>query len=161
MKDTEFNELHEFVFAGAGWEPSNQNAQDLMERSSEGEVQVFREVTGRDMAFHRCYFSLLNYIWSYMPDNFKSEVPVGVFYKWLKHLRGEYDVVFEYGDGTKLIEYQSVSFGRMSQMQFETYVREQLPFIYESVIGSMYEGYQYDSILENIEEEFKKFLSKL
>jgi len=161
MTDKDYNELHEFAFDGAGWIPNNQNAQELMEQTSPGEVQMFKEVTGRDILFHRCYFALLNYIWSYMPDKFKSEIPVGIFYKWLKHLRGEYEVIFEYGDGTKLIEYQSVSFGRMSQMQFEAYVREQLPFIYESVIGSMYKGHQYDSILENIEIEFKKFLSKL
>jgi len=161
MTDTTYNDLHEFVMEGAGWIPNNQNAQELMEQTSPGEVQMFKEVTGRDIAFHRCYFALLNYIWSYMPDKFKSKVPSGVFYKWLKHLRGEYDIVFEYSDGTKFIEYHSVSFGRMTQMQFEAHVREQLPFIYESVIGSMYKGDQYDNILYNIEKEFSVFLSKL
>lgn len=116
MTDKDYNDLHEFAFTSAGWIPENQNAQELMEQTSPGEVQVFKEVTDRDMAFHRCYFCLLNYIWSYMPDNFKMKVPVSKFYLWLKHLRKEYDVVFEYSDGTKLIEYQSVSFGKMSQM---------------------------------------------
>lgn len=161
MTDTTYNDLHEFVMEGAGWIPNNQNAQELMEQTSPGEVTMFKEVTDRDVSFHRCYFALLNYIWSYMPDNFKAKVPSDKFYLWLKHLRKEYDVIFEYADGTVCVEYKSVSFGKLSQMQFEAYVREQLPWIYEEVIGLTYSGDKYDAVLYNIESEFEKFLSKL
>ena len=161
MTDTGYMKLHELVKDGVGWLPVNQNAQDLMEQSSPGVVQVFKEVTDRDVPFHRCYFSLLNYIWQYLPDNFKGQIPCDKFYLWLKHLRGQYDVVFDYADGTQLIEYQSVSFGKMSQMDFEAYVREQLPFIYSEVIAKQYDDDKYDAIVTNIEEEFEKFLDKL
>lgn len=161
MTDTTYNDLHEFVMEGAGWIPNNQNAQELMEQTSPGEIQMFKEVTDRDIVFMKCYFTLLNYIWSYMPDSFKVKVPVGKFYLWLKHLRKDYDVVFEFADGTRLVEYKSISFARMSQFEFETYVREQLPFIYENVIGLTYSGDRYDNVLYNIEKEFKIFLGKL
>jgi len=161
MTDKAYNHMHEMVMQGAGWAPNNQKAQDLLDQSSPGEIAYFKEVTDRDIPFHRCYFSLLNYIWSYMPDNFKARVQSDKFYLWLKHLRGEYDVIFEYDDGTKCIEYHSVSFGRMSQFEFESFVREQMPWIYQSVIGLCYDGEQFDQIIENIEDDYSTFFSKL
>ena len=88
MTDIQYNDLQELVFTGGGWEPANQNAQELMDIASPGTIYTFKEVTGRDLKRLRCYFSLLNYIWEYMPDHFKIKVPVGKFYLWLKHLRG-------------------------------------------------------------------------
>jgi hypothetical protein len=64
-------------------------------------------------------------------------------------------------DGSELIEYESISFGRMSEMRFREYVREQLPFLYSEVIGRFYEGDVYESIIANIETYFEKFFSKL
>jgi len=161
MTDKDYKKLHEFAYVSGGWTPYNQNALDLQDQTVEGEVIAFKEVTARDVAFHRCYFSLLNYVYSWMPDAFKAKVSRDIFYLWLKHLRGEYEVAFEFKDGMKLIEYQSISFSRMGQKEFEDYVREQLPFIYENVIGAYYKGEQYDNILENTEHEFEKFLAKL
>ena len=161
MTDTTYNDLHEFVMEGAGWIPNNQNAQELMEQTVPGEVQMFKEVTGRDISFHRCYFKLLKYIWSQMPESFQNKIPSAKFYLWIKHLKTEYNVVFEFSDGTKLIEYQSVAFGKMSQMEFETYVKEQLPFIFENVIGIAYSGDEYDSILYDIEKQYDSFLGQL
>ena len=161
MTDTTYNDLHEFVMQGAGWVPNNQNAQELMEQTSPGEVQMFKEISTRDVPFHRCYFSLLNYIWGYMPNHFKAKVPCAKFYLWLKHLKKEYDIIFEYADGTVCIEYKSVSFGRMTQIQFENYVREQLPFIYSHVIGLMYSGDRFDDIVDTIEKDYSSFFAKL
>lgn len=161
MTDTTYNDLHEFVMEGAGWIPNNQNAQELMEQTSPGEVQMFKEVTGRDLKRLKCYFSLLNYIWEYMPDHFKVKVPCDKFYLWLKHLRGDWDVVFEFADGTKLIEYTSISFGKMSEHEFRQYIKNQMPFIYEKVIGMMYEGDVYDGIVDTIENDYSSFFQKL
>lgn len=161
MKDTEYKNLHEFAYISGGWLPVNQNANELTNQTAEGEIICFQEITHRDLNFHRCYFSLLNYIWSWLPDNFKASVPRDNFYMFLKHLKGEYEVLFEFQDGTKLVEYESVSFGRMSQKRFEDYVREQLPYIYTYVIGEFFRDKEYDDIIKNIEESYKKFLSKL
>ena len=49
----------------------------------------------------------------------------------------------------------------MSQETFENYIREQLPWIYENVIGAFYSGQKYDGIIQTIENEFEKFLNKL
>ena len=53
------------------------------------------------------------------------------------------------------------SFGRMSQKSFEDYIREQLPWIYTEVIGVYFEGDILNGIIDTIEDEYKKFLSKL
>jgi hypothetical protein len=62
---------------------------------------------------------------------------------------------------SELIEYESISFGRMSEMRFREYIREQLPFIYSEVIGRFYIDETYDSIIQNIENDYEKFFSKL
>ena len=96
-----------------------------------------------------------------MPDKFKAKVPCSKFYLWLKHLRGEWDIVFEFADGTKLIEYTSISFGKMSEFEFRQFIKDQMPWIYESVIGLMYEGERFDSIIETIEKDYSSFFAKL
>ena len=161
MTDKNFNNLVDFWNAGGGLLPVNQKAHEIIEQSDKGEVISFIEVTQRDLKFHRCYMSLLAFIYGYMPDKFKKQVPKEKFYIWLKHLKGQYEVVFEFQDGTKLVEYDSISFGRMSQKAFENYVRDQLPWIYSNVIGEHFKGIIYDNIIDTIEEEYKKFLAKL
>jgi hypothetical protein len=161
MKDSDFHKIQEWANVGGGLIPVSTNAIELLEQSHKGEVLSFLEVTNRDVKFHRCYFSLLNYIHSYLPAKFKKAVPEKNFYKWLKHLKGEYEILFTFADGTVLVEYDSIAFGRMSQKTFETYIREQLPYIYENVLGKFFEGEILDGIIETIEEEYKKFLSKL
>jgi hypothetical protein len=133
----------------------------LIEQSSRGEIFTFDNKTYRDLSFHRCYFSLLNFIYDYLPTKFKETVSKDKFYHFLKHLKGEYEVIFEFKDGTKLVEYESLSFGRMNQNRFKEYIREQLPWIYENVVGVYYKGDMYNGIIETIEEGYKKFLSKL
>lgn len=160
MKDTDYKTLHEFVYVSGGWLPVNQNARELTNQTGEGEVVTFMEVTSRDLNFHKAYFSLLNYIWSWLPYSFRAKVSKENFYMWLKHLKGQYAVLFEFKDGTKLVEYESVSFSKMSQKRFEDYIREQLPFIYECVIRALMPK-QADTVITDIENEFKKFLSKL
>ena len=60
-----------------------------------------------------------------------------------------------------MIEYHSVSFGKMSQKEFESYVSKQLPWIYENIIGAFFSSDTYSNIVATIEQEYKKFLSKL
>jgi len=162
MKDTEFKKICEFTVTGGGMLPFNQNAVELIDMTTSGEVISMIEVSSRDVNFHRAYFSLIGYIYDWLPKSFKSKMTKDKFYVFLKHLRGDYDVIFEFKDGTKFIEYRSISFGRMSQKTFEAYVREQLPFIYGEVIQVLYpDKATSDRIIAAIEDEFKKFLAKL
>lgn len=161
MSDNDFHKIMDFAYMGGGMIPVSQNAIELCEQSNKGEVLSFYECTSRDLKFHRCYFSLLGFIYDYLPKSFKSKVEKDNFYKFIKHLKGEYKVLFEFADGTKLVEYNSIAFGKMSQKSFENYIREQLPYIYENVVGKFFEGEMYNGIIETIEEEYKKFLSKL
>jgi len=161
MNNSDFDKLVELCCVGRGWTPANSNAEELLDSMTRGEIIAVREVTQRDLKFHRAYFSLLNFIYDYLPLSFKRKVPKQHFYKFVKHLRGEYDVLFEFKDGTKLVEYPSISFGRMSQKRFEGYIREQLPWIYENIIGAFFEGEIYKNIIETIEMEYEKFLQKL
>ncbi len=161
MKDQDYTELPQFVKVYPNMTPVNRQAYDLLDLKGEGEIFYMKEVATRDLSFHRAYFLLINYIYDYLPKKFKNQVEREKFYKWLKHLKGEYKVLFEFKDGTKFIEYDSISFGRMDQTQFENYVREQLPFIYENVIYKMFDKDKYEMVIENIEDEFKKFLSKI
>jgi len=161
MKDNDFQDIPQFVKIYPNLTPVNRQAYDLLDLKGEGEILYMKEVANRDVKFHRCYFLLLNYIYDYLPESFKNAIQKEVFYKWLKHLKGEYKVLFEFKDKTKFVEYDSISFGRMNQTQFEDYVRNQLPFIYENVIHPLYSDERYKMVVDSIEDEFKRFLSKI
>lgn len=161
MKDKDYIELIDLTYVGGGFIPANEKARDLELRCVKGEIVTFKEWTVRDLKFHRCYFSLLNFIYAYLPEKFKKQIPEQDFYRWLKHLKGSYEIVYTFKDGTKMVEYESISFGNMSQKRFKDYVANQLPFIYENVIGAFYEGEIYSNIIETIEEAYEKFMAKL
>ena len=161
MKDSDFDKLIELTWIGGGFIPANPNAIDLSQQTKDGETLTFREVTARDLSFHKCYMSLLGYIWTLLPKKFKETIPKDKFYVFVKHLRGNYDIVFTFRNGTKLIEYKSIAFGAMSQKTFEEYIKELLPWIYSDVINAFYKGTKYDNIIAQIEKEYEKFLSKL
>lgn len=161
MKDTEFNRLIQLTWVGGGFIPANTRAEELASQLTQGEVLSFMEVTARDLAFHKGYMALLGFVYGYMPPKFKTAVPRERFYQWLKHLKGQYNVLFEFKDGTKLIEYDSIAFGNMSEHRFREYVKEQLPWIYENVIGAYFSGVMYDNIIATIEQEFETFFNKL
>jgi len=162
MKKSDYdNKIMEFAYQGGGFIPYNQNAIEFSHQLGIGEIIPMVEISDRDIKFHRCYFLLLNFIWGYMPINFKNTIHQDKFYYWLKHLKGEYAVIFEFKDGTKQVEYDSIAFGKMSQKSFEDYIREQLPWIYENVVGVFYKGEKYDTIIQTIEDQFEKFLAKL
>lgn len=161
MKTTDYHKLIELVVVGGGFLPHNANATQLLEQSSKGEVLTFREMTNRDLSFHRAYFSLLGYIYDYLPSTFRDAVAKEDFYKFVKHLKGEYTVVFTFKDGSKMIEYDSIAMGKMSQKAFENYIRELLPWIYSEILGAYFEGDILNGIIDTIEAEYEKFLSKL
>lgn len=161
MKDSDYQNIIELTYVGGGWIPANEKAKELSERCDKGEIISFKEMTSRDIKFHRCYFSLLSFIWNYLPEKFKKNIPENDFFRWLKHLQGEYEVCYTFKDGTKMVEYKSISFGKMSEKSFREYVAKQLPYIYENVLGAFFEGNILKGIIETIEQEYEKFLSKI
>lgn len=161
MKDSDLKKIIELSYVGGGFIPSNEKARELSETCVKGEVIQFMEVTARDLKLHQGYMSLLGYIWDYLTPQFQKRVPKKYFYQWLKHLQGKYKVLYEFQDGSKFIEYESISFGNMSNKRFIEFIKEQLPFIYEDVIYPLYSDEIAKNIIENIEEEWMKFLVKL
>ena len=161
MTDKDYTKRMDFAYMGDGLIPISPNAIELLEQSDNGEVLSFLEMTNRDVKFHRCYFSLLSYIYDYLPKQFKVKIQKESFYLFIKHLKKQYKVLYTFADGSQQIEYDSISFGRMSQKSFENYIRDHLPFIYTEIIGAYFEGEIYNGIIDTIETEFKIFLSKL
>lgn len=161
MLDTDYQNLLEFMPSNGVLIPANQAAIDMMAIVRQGEIQTLKNISRRDIKFHRAYFSLINYIYCMMPLKFRTAISQSNFYTFLKKLKGEYDVLYEFQDGFQFVEYQSISFGKMNQETFKRYVAEQLPVIYELLIRKMYPEDQANMIIDGIEEEYKKFLSKL
>lgn len=157
VKDSNYKDLYEFTYRGGVWFAANDKAR---EHTTDGEVLTFKEVTARDLKYHRCYFKLLSYIWFQLPVSFQEKVPEDKFYLWLKHLKGQYEVLFSFKDGTKLVEYESISFAQMSQESFERYIKDQLPFVY-GIVAKFYSGDEYDRVIEDIEDTFESFLRML
>ena len=146
---------------GGGFIPANEKAEEMTVTLVKGEILSFMEVTARDLSFHRNYMAFIGYVYDYLPAKFKKQVLKADFYQWLKHLQGKYKVKFTFADGTKMVEYESIAFGNMSQQRFKDYVREQLPFIYTNVIGAFFKDEIYDSIIATIEVDFERFFDKI
>jgi len=163
MSDCEYERLSEWVNEGTGaLMPCNSTAHDLTDTAKAGEVITMREMTDRDIRFHRCYMSLIGFIYDQLPLRFQKKLQKKYFYKYLKHLKGQFDIIAQFGD-IVLVEYESISFGRMSEYTFRDYVRTQLPWIYTDVIGKYYKigGWRYNKKINMIEIEYEKFLTKL
>ena len=62
---------------------------------------------------------------------------------------------------SEMLEYDSISFSRMTDPAFKEYIKNQLPFIYENVVGKFFKDTQYDDIIDTIEQEYLRFLIKL
>jgi hypothetical protein len=162
MKDSDYDRLSEWGNAGGALLPLNNVATDLVDMSKKGQVLNMLEVTDRDLRFHRCYMSLVNFIYDQLPNRFHQKLRKKHFYKYLKHLKGQFDIIAQFGD-IVMVEYESISFARMSQRQFENYIRELLPWIYVKVIGKYYKvgGWRYNRKINDIETEYEKFFAKL
>ena len=190
MKDTDYLKLVHFKNVGGGFIPANDKCEELMLSTLKNEIIAMLPCTKRDVSFHRCYMALLSFIWGYMPLNFRNRIPNKIFYIWLKHLKKQYEVQYSFIDDEKIsdildtctelglthdqtstiaarfgktdmLEYDSISFGRMDEKKFKEYVANQLPWIYENVIGIYFNGEMFDSIVNTIEQEFIRFLDKL
>jgi hypothetical protein len=194
MTDKDYSNIIQLSYAGGGWIPCNTAGEELSQNSTKGEVIDLLEVTKRDVSLHRGYFALLKYIYKYLPKKYREKVQEKHFYRWLKHLKKQYDVIYSFHDKERetwnketllkhndklklseaqieyisiildrsdMVEYESISFGRMSNKRFKDYVKEQLPFIYENVIGAFFDDEMYSNIVDDIENEFEKILSKL
>ena len=161
MKDKDFEKRIDFVVVKGGLIPHGNNAEETMLNAGNGEILSFKLMTQRDMQFHRCYFSIIGFIYEYMPLQFRNALPKKHFYNWLKVLRGDFKEVFSFSDGKSLIEYESISFTGMDGIQFKEYVANQMPFIRENVIGAYFEGDMLEGIWDTIEEEYVKFFNKL
>ena len=163
MTDKDYDRLSEWVNEGTGvLIPYNQLAQDLTDTAKAGQIVAMLEMTDRDLKFHRCYMSLISFIYDQLPSRFHKRLAKKHFYRYLKHLKGQFDIIARFGD-IILVEYESIAFGRMSEHTFRDYIRNQLPWIYTDVIGKYYKigGWRYNRKINNIEDQYKKFLSKL
>ena len=157
MKDTD--KILEFKVAhGSALIPVSQDAIDNVQQSKHDTIKVYKDVTPRDLRFHKGFFAMMNYIYQWLPSSFKNAVPQDKFYIAVKELRGDYTII---NIGSKQVkEYTSISFAMMNNSTFEDYVRELLPFIYDDIIRPLMPD-TVDMVIDNIEHEFRKLLSKL
>ncbi len=160
MTDKEYLESLEFEVGGEFLFPSNDPAKRFISEQKLGKKILLKEVSQRDTKFHKAYFDFLNTVYSYLPISFKQRIPKNLFYIFLKELQGAYKVIYKFKNGSEMKEYISISFSKMTQLQFEEYVRNQLPYIYD-LFYTLFDKKVADSIIETIEEDYKKFLMRL
>lgn len=153
-------EFLEMVKAGEWLHPLNDTAVELINNSGDGEIFHFKEISQREINMHKCYFSLLGYVYDYLPDSFKASIPKNKFYLVIKDYQGEYKDYIK-PNGERVREYTSISFAKMSEKRFKAFVKEQIPILYENILGAYFEGEQLQNIIETIELDYNKYFNKL
>lgn len=191
MKDTSLDKLLCFEYLDNGYYKSaNQKTEEYSLMCRKGEIVYHNDATKRDLNFHKAYMALIANIYDYMPIHFKDKVPKSIFYNFIKHIQGKFKVHFSFADSEKIsniiddclalglnaeqasimaakygktdmIEYDSISFGRMSQKTFKEYVSNQMPVIYENVLGKFFSDEILSNIIETIEADYERFMQKL
>ena len=161
MTTETYNDLLQFEHQQGLLKPINSKAVDFISGLKHKEIVYLEDKGKRDLKFHRAYFSLLSYIYSWLPKEFKFRVSETNFYLFLKDLNNEFETVYTFKNGKEVKKYNSIAFGKMSQKTFETYVKNQLPFIYDNLIHVLFDDEKADMIIENIENEFEKFMQRL
>lgn len=155
--DDYYGLLHFTNHKGTALIPATPETQEWLEIQKHGNWSSFKLIEARDLKFHRCYFMLLSFIYDRLPTNFRDRVDKDNFYNFLKLLGKEYDTVYTMKDGTPLIQYKSISFGKMGQSQFREYVNRQLSTIYEDILIPL----ECEHIMDLANDEFQKFMDKL
>jgi hypothetical protein len=140
--------------------PDNAKAIEFLDQIKNGKTVVFQNKTPRDLAFHKGYFKLLSSAYDWMPKLFKDQVKEGEFYEWLKQYNKQYDVKYQFKDGRQWIKTTSISFGRMNKQQFEDYVRDQIPTIYEVLMMALPDEVA-NAAIATLENDFERYLSRL
>lgn len=161
MKPENYLNIMHLAKSNDGFVFANSKAEELFNNLSEGEIIELNLLQNRDLKLHRAYFALLGYIYDYLPGKFQKQVKKDYFYQFLKYAQNEIKIIFEFKNGLKICEPISISFSKMDNIEFKSFVRNQLPFIYSEVIGAFYKGQIFDDIIFNIEQEFEKTFSKL
>lgn len=160
MKDTDFSILLELEHQQGLFKPVNQAAIDFVSNLKHKERVYLKDVTQRDIKFHKTYFALLKFVYGLMPKEFKFDTSPELFYLLLKEVFGEYKIYKV--SGIEVKKHTSISFGNMSQNRFKAYVKNQIPLIYEFVFMIYKDDLERgEMVRENIENEFEKFLSQL
>lgn len=155
--DQYFSLLHFTVHKGNALIPSTPETQEWIEQTKHGQSVNFKLIEARDLGFHRCYFAVLAFIYDRLPKTFREKVDKENFYNFIKLIGKQYDTVYTLKDGTPLIQYKSISFGRMNQTKFREFVNEQLSIIYEEILIPL----EVDYIMDAANSEFETFMDKL
>ena len=158
MNTNDFLELKSFkVHKGQVLIPNQIETAEWLELEKHDAQIYMKLVQARDLGMHRGYFKILNFIYKKLPLRFRQQIPEKSFYKFVKTLSNEYKEVYKFKNGVTLIEYDSISFGKMNQSKFREYFNNQLSRIYEELLIPM----EVDYIMEEVNSEFEKLLSKL
>ena len=158
MTTDNFLELKSFkAHKGQVLVPNQIETAEWLELLKDNAQVYLKFIEARDIGMHRGYFKILSFIYDKLPLRFRKTCLKHHFYKFVKMLCNEYDVVFEFKDGRKMIEYKSISFAKMNQAKFKDYFNEQLSVIYEELLIPL----ECDYIMDEVNAEFDKLLSKL
>lgn len=134
--------------------PMNDDAYEWLKKQSYSKTFILKPVEDRDTKFHACFFSLLGFIWDNMPESFQKKVTKQNMYLLVKDLNGDFDIIHTKKDGDPIKKYHSISFGSLSQTEFEDKVRDYLDVLVNDILLP----YKMYDFVDELNEEYKTFL---
>ena len=124
------------VRSGSLLAPIDTDGENAIKSLSSEESYAVTISVDRNIKMHGAYFSLLNFVWENMSETFQKKVPKNKFYLLIKELQGRFTEI-EISSKTKIKEYESLSFEKMSQVRFHEIFKEDVDFIISDILIPM------------------------
>lgn len=157
MTHEEFQNCIELQAVNGVFVPCSEEAFKVVYQN-EGQTILLKTHTPRDLSLHKCYHLFCRWLWDKMPLAFKkSRCPDPKnMYQYLKIISGQYSEAMQYKDKT-FYSFESISFGRMSNEEFKSFLEDQMASIYTELLVPL----NMAEIYEEMEQEFKKIFKEL
>ena len=157
MKHSGYKNLIQVIAKDGVLLPGNDEAQKIIHLNNNKEI-FLKPQTPRDLMLHKCYHVFCSWLWQKMPLIFKtSRCPnKNDMYKYLKVISGQYEVGMIY-KGKTFYNFESISFGRMSNEKFKLYLEDQMMLIYSEMLVPL----KMEELFEEMNKEFKKIFNEL
>lgn len=137
--------------------PMNEHSEQFIKSCPYKDEVVATPKRDRSSQLNAGYFGLLSYIYDNLPEKLSSRYPRDKFYLVVKDWMGHYEVIGARKDGSEIRKYDSISFEKMDEIQFKSYIKDVVEFIVSDVLFPL----KMNDFVDELLIEWEKFFDKI